>query len=104
MRHLAIPLIARRASGLYIRVVESDGVLERARWVGPFADAEAIVDWLELCALEDSTTELLSPLDIGLPMELAFVRPSWEQARTARLALAARLVAEERKGTDDALE
>jgi hypothetical protein len=50
MRHLAIPLIARRASGLYIRVVESDGVLERARWVGPFADAEAIVDWLELCA------------------------------------------------------
>ncbi len=101
MRYLAIPVIARRASGLYVRVVESDGVLERARWVGPFADAEAIVDWLELCAHEDSATELLSPLDIGLPMELAFVRPSSVQARAARLALAARLVAEERKGPDN---
>jgi hypothetical protein len=101
MRHLAIPLIARRASGLYIRVVESDGALERARWVGPFADAEAIVDWLELCAHEDSTTELLSPLDIGLPMELAFVRPSTEQARAARLALAARLVARGKEGVAD---
>jgi len=101
MRHLAIPLIARRTSGLYIRVVESDGVLERARWVGPFADAEAIVDWLELCAHEDSSTELLTPIDIGLPMELAFVRPSLEQARTARLALAARLVSPKRGEADD---
>jgi hypothetical protein len=102
MRHLAIPLIARRANGLYIRVVESDGALEWARWVGPFANAEAIVDWLELCAQEDSTTELLSPMDIGLPMELAFARPSLEQARTARLALAARLVAEGKEGMGDA--
>jgi hypothetical protein len=93
MRYLAIPVIARRDSGLYIRVVESDGVSERARWVGPFADAKAIVDWLEQCAYEDSVTELLSPADIGLPMELAFVRPSCEQARSARLALAARIVA-----------
>jgi len=101
MRYLAIPLIARRASGLYIRVVESDGVSEHARWVGPFADAEAIVDWLELCALEDSTAELLSPLDIGLPIDLAFVRPSLEQARAARLALAARTVSRKGEEADD---
>jgi len=102
MRHIAIPLIARRDNGLYIRVIESDGALERARWVGPFADAEAIVGWLEQYTHEDSATELLSPMDIGLPMELALVRPSLEQARAARLALASRLVTEERGATGDA--
>ena len=95
MRYLSIPLIMRRDGQYYLRVVDSDGASTRASWVGPFPDTAEIVRWIEQYALETARSDFLSPLDIGLPAELAFLRPAPEQARAARIALARLHVVEE---------
>ena len=73
MRKIAIPFLIKRSDGYIAHVVESDGVVESARWVGPFRDADDLAFWLGL--MHNEVIEILSPEDFGLPMELAVLRP-----------------------------
>ena len=78
MRKIAIPFLIKRRDGYIAHVVDSDGVVESSRWVGPFADAGSIAFWLEF--MQNEAIEILSPEEIGLPIELAVLRPLHLQA------------------------
>lgn len=80
--HLAIPAVARRPDGLIAYVIESDGVTTTARWVGPFPDAKTIVAWIETRAAE--IEEWFAPSQLGLPTELAVLRPVSAQVAACR--------------------
>lgn len=82
MRQVAIPFLVRRADGLIARVIESDGVTEQGRWVGPFADADEVRLWLEVLANE--ALEVVTPAALGLPAELAVLREASRQADACR--------------------
>lgn len=87
---IAIPLVIRKQDGYHIRTIESDGAEKRVRWVGPFEDARAIARWLALLYTEQCAamelTEGMHPTAIGLPAELAVLRPLDEQVETLRRA------------------
>lgn len=86
MRKLAIPFLINTESGFIARVIDFDGGVEQARWVGPFRNAESIVEWLD-CMQKESLGIVLPP-DIGLPMELCILRPLAEQVATCKQCLA----------------
>jgi hypothetical protein len=79
---LAVPVVVRRPDGLIAYVIESDGVTATARWVGPFPDARTIVAWIETRAVE--IEEWFTPSQLGLPTELAVLRPVAEQVAACR--------------------
>lgn len=86
MRKLAIPFLISTNAGLVARVIDTDGGVTHASWVGPFPSAESIVEWLEFMA-QDSLGIVL-PTDIGLPMELCVLRSLAEQVATCKQCLA----------------
>ncbi len=79
---LAIPVLVRRPDGIVAYVIESDGVTQTARWVGPFADAREVARWVVVRANE--IDEWLTPSQLGLPAELAVLRPVHDQVLTVR--------------------
>ncbi len=86
MRKLAIPFLISTESGFIARVIDSDGGVEQARWVGPFRNAESIVEWLDYMQREH--LGIVLPPDIGLPMELCVLRPLAEQVAKCKQCLA----------------
>lgn len=87
---VAIPIVVQKANGYHIRIIESDGAEKRVRWVGPFEDARAIARWLARVYAEQraavEATGRFHPTTIGLPAELAVLRPLEDQVETLRRA------------------
>ena len=83
-----IPAIVRRRDGYIAIVVWAYGQTEWAERVGPFPSPQAIALWLD--SLEREVLEVLAPEQLGLPAEIALLRPPGEHAQRCYEALVAR--------------
>jgi len=75
MSDFAIERVVERSDGIHIRVRrrDPDGV-EQVKWVGPFADRQAVAEWLLWLADEMREGSERRLEEVGLPPTLASFR------------------------------